>query len=453
MRTRFTWILGVAVLISLGVLVACSTKYSSANNGLVVVSTQGSAVMDTFSLNLGNGHVSQIFNTNGPPTNGQPTSVVLDPSGNFAYVLVTQSSFVNDSATGVESFPVSSNGKLGTGATQGLKPATTATALCEFTQNNQIVTQNIPVSVNAPVVPTAMAIDDAGKLLFLADAVTSAPATYTCNGASVTSSVPVSGAVSVFSISSGSLTEVAGSPFALPAQAGGTTPSASALAVTPTIYPPAYAPCSANVPPTTENLYVTDSLNYFVLNYSVSSSGALTLVPTSSMPGVPTGNIPAGVTVDPCNRFVYVANSGSSTNGNSVSAYTICNAVSLPTCTQADFSLLEVTGSPFAAGNSPGPITEDTLGGFLYALDQDQNAISGYRISTTSGSLSPLTPPTFTTNSFPTSIAIRSDDQWVFVTNLNSMNVSQYALAPSTGTLTPQPAIQTDNNPWGIAVK
>jgi 6-phosphogluconolactonase (cycloisomerase 2 family) len=259
------------------------------------------------------------------------------------------------------------------------------------------------------------------------------------------------GGVSVLAIGTGgSLTEVPGSPFILPAQVGGTTPSPSALAVTPTVYPPAFAICSANVPPTTENLYVTDSVNYVILNYSVASTGVLTLVPTSSTLGLPTGTVPSGVTVDPCNRFVYVSNG---VPNNSVSAYTVCSATSFPTCTQADFSLRVVTGSPFAAGNAPGPLMMDAYANFLYVVNTMGNSISGYRVSTTTGSLSPLSPAITTTNSFPTSIAIRSDDTWMFVTNLNSLNVSQYAITPSSGSLTPQPPVETDNFPWGVAVK
>jgi|HubBroStandDraft_6_1064221.scaffolds.fasta_scaffold53707_2 6-phosphogluconolactonase (cycloisomerase 2 family) len=412
MRTRFTWILAIAVLISIALLVACSSKYSTSNNGLVVVSTQEDAVMQTFSLDLGNGHVTQINNVNGPPTNGVPTAVVLDPAGAYAYVLETQSVNVNMSATGVQAFAVASDGKLASGTSRALNPVG-----------------------SVPVVPVAMVIDSGGKFLFVADA--------------ATGSVP--GAVSVLAIGSGgSLTEVPNSPFRLPAETGGIVPSASALAVTPTVYPPAFALCSPNVPPTTENLYVTDSVNYLVLNYSVSSSGALTLVPTSSTPGVPTGTVPSGVTVDPCNRFVYVSNGQPN---NSVSAYTVCYATSFPTCPQADFSLHEVSGSPFPAANSPGPLLVDRFANFLYVVDTGESAISAYRISTTTGSLSPLTPATIATNSFPTSIAIRSDNTWMFVTNLNSLNISEYAITPSSGGLTPQPPIQTDNFPWGIAVK
>jgi 6-phosphogluconolactonase len=399
MRTRFTWMLGVAVLISIGVLVACSTKYSASNNGLVVVSTQGNADMDTFSVDLVNGSVAQVFNASGPPTNGQPTAVVLDPAGTFAYVMITQSSAVNDSATGIEAFPVASDGKLGSGTTTTLKGG---------------------------VAPVAMVIDSAGKFLFVAD---SSPA-----------------AVSVLAIgSNGGLTEVAGSPLVV--EQGATQnalPNFSALAVTPTVYPSAFAVCSGSVPPTTENLYVTDLANYAVLNYSVSSAGALTLVSETA-----TGSNPSGVTVDPCNRFVYVSNSQPD---NSVSAYTICRVVSLPSCPDVN-DLLPVSGSPFAAGNSPGPLMMDAYAGFLYVLDRGQNAISSFRVSTSTGSLTVLSPTPVTTNSFPTSMAIRSDDSWMFVTNLNSANLSEYAITPATGTLTPQPTVETDNFPWGVAVK
>jgi 6-phosphogluconolactonase len=454
MRIRFSWVLALTALMSTAVLVACSAKYSSTSNGLVVISTQNSAVMDMFSLDLGNGHMAQIFDSAGPPTNGVPTTVVLAPGGAFAYVLVAQSADVTGSKTGVETFSVASDGKLSPNTTTGLHASTQATAVCSFIQNGNPVTQDIPVTVKAPVIPTAMIIDSAGKLLFVADTSTSAQATYDCNGSSVTATVPVPGAVSVLAVSNGALTEVAGSPFPLSSESGGTTPSASALAVTPTIYPPAYSVCSGNTPPTTENLYVTDSLNYFVLNYSVSSSGALTLVPASATSsgtvGYRTGTNPTGVTVDPCNRFVYVANGQPS---NSVSAFTTCNIVTLPSCPTADFSLLPISGSPFTAGPGPIALLVDPLGNYLYVLDQQENAIRPYKIGSATGSLTALNPAYSGSNQSPTSMAIRSDDTWMFVTNLNSASLSEYAITPSTGALTTQAPVQTDNNPWGVAVR
>jgi 6-phosphogluconolactonase (cycloisomerase 2 family) len=403
MRTRFTWIVATLVLIAIGFTMACSNTYSTSNNGLVVVPTQGEAVMQTFSLDLGNGHLSQINNVNGPPTPGLPTQVVLNPAGTFAFVIVQQNAVLPSSQNGITSYQVASDGKLSSVGT---------------------------ISVTNPV---ALAVDSAGKFLFVGQG--------------------AAGTVSVFSIgSNGALSEV-GKPTSLPDQPGGQAPSASALAVTSTVYPIQFAPCSGFTAPTTENLYVADSVNYVLLNYSVSSAGDLTLVPTvaTATLGVPTGTVPSGVAVDPCNRFVYVSNA---IPNNSVSAYTICNAVSLANnCPIADYHLQTVTGSPFPAGDNPGPLTEDAYGNFLYVVDTGSDQVSGYRISASNGSLTAFTGAAISTGSGPTSIAIRSDDSWMFVSNLNAATLSQYAISPASGTLTPQPATSTFNYPSGVAVK
>src|ERR1700691_1911097 len=114
MRKSFLWIAAVLSLISLGTLMACSAKYSSQYNGLVVVPSRENLVMQSFSLNLSNGAMSQINNVNGPVTAGLPSSVVLDPSGNFAYVLMQANPGIT-SSTGVEAYTIPSDGKLGNG--------------------------------------------------------------------------------------------------------------------------------------------------------------------------------------------------------------------------------------------------------------------------------------------------------------------------------------------------
>jgi 6-phosphogluconolactonase len=402
MRTSLTWIAAILFLVAIGFLMACSSKYSAANNGLVVVPTQGSAVMQTFNLNLANGHLSQINNANGPPTNGIPASVVLDRAGAFAYMIVKANPAVTNSATGIQTFQVASDGKLA------------------------------PIGTTTTANPSALAIDSAGKFLFVADA--------------------IDGTVSVFSIGSNASLTAVGTPTVLPAQAGGQTASASALAVTPTVYPPLYAPCSGQTPPTTENLYVTDSNNYVLLNYSIGSSGALTLVPNGTTTGIATGSVPSGVAVDPCNRFVYVANSNPN---NSVSAYTICTSPSVvpPLCAHGDFSLNPVTGSPFAIspGDGAGPIAVDPYGKSVYVVDTTSSEISAFKISSSNGALTSI--GTYATGAGANSIAIRSDDVWVFVANSTSSTLSQYAITPATGTLTPQPTTTTFNIPSGVAVE
>ena len=57
------WLLGVLGLVSIGLLMACGSKYNSSSNGLLLVGSQGSSVIQTFSFGLNNGHVSSIANS------------------------------------------------------------------------------------------------------------------------------------------------------------------------------------------------------------------------------------------------------------------------------------------------------------------------------------------------------------------------------------------------------
>ena len=451
MRTRFTWVVAILALVAIGFLMACNTKYNSSYNGLVVVPSQGGGgsvianqggpVMETFSLDLGNGSVAQINNAAGPPTIGLPTSVILDPAGTFAYVIIYANPEVPVSVTGIQVFQIAPDGQLSTIRTQVL-------------QNTSIVVGGSTESV--PVAPVALAIDSAGKFLFVADSATGD-----------SSGNPVPGSISVLAIgSNGGLTELpaptattVGSPFPLPDEPGGSNPSASALAVTRTVFPPQYSYCSPNSPPTAEDLYVTDSANYALLNYKVDlSSGTLTLVPyTVPIPGIPTGTVPSGVAIDPCNRFAYVANASPD---NTISAYTICSTMNLlvqPPCTYADFSLHPINGSPYtipSPADNPGPMAVDAYGNFLYVVDTGSSVageISAFRISPSNGTL--ISIGNTATGSGPNSIAIRSDDSFLFVANLNSASVSQYAIQLANGELTPQTPITTFNYPSGVAVK
>lgn len=431
MRKSFGWSVAVLGLVSIGALMACSAKYSAQNNGLVVVPSRADNVVETFSLNLGNGSVSQINNPGFPFQNGLFSSVVLHPTLSVAYMLILQDPTLPGSIECNSAPP----------------PKTACIAVSQIASDGKLagpalVSLNTEANCNN-VVPVAMAIDSTGKYLFVADSATS-------------SSCP--GAVSVFSIdSAGNLTEVSGSPFALPVQPGGQTASASALAVTPTVYPYEYAVCQQQAAPTTENLYVTDSVDYVVVNYSVNlSSGALTPVLSGTVYGVPTGAVPDGVAVDPCNRFLYVANE----QGNSVSAYVICSAVSvILNCPSADFSLQPVANSPFATGDAPGPVAVDAYGNFVYVVATGSNYINAFRIASGTGALSPLTPATYALSTSlgqitgANAIAIRSDDSFLFVSNSTPSTLSEFGIVPATGTLSPVGSISTLNYPSGVAVK
>jgi 6-phosphogluconolactonase (cycloisomerase 2 family) len=287
------------------------------------------------------------------------------------------------------------------------------------------------------VSPAAFAMDSSGKFLFVAD-----QATTDSSGAAV------AGSVSVFSVSSGSVTEVPNSPFAVPGVLGGTNANVLALDVSKTSFPALSSACSGNTTaPTTENLYVADAANNQVFEYSVDpSSGALASVSALNGPGIATGSVPSGIAVDPCNRFVYVANHDS----NNVSGYTICNATLLPNCQKGDGSLVS-TGTPISAGTGPVALAVDPRGNFVYVVNQVSNNLSGYKISPVTGILTSFT--TIGTGGNPVSIAIRADDNWLFVTNNQSASISQFSLIPASGAITPVAATTTDNFPWGVAVK
>jgi 6-phosphogluconolactonase (cycloisomerase 2 family) len=445
MRTRFTWIVSVLALVSIGFVVACSTKYSSSSNGLVVVPSRDSQVMQTFSLDLSNGAASQINNVDGPPITGLPSSVIIDRAGAYAYVATT----VNCTAANLTAvqgailaYQINSDGKLS---------ASTAPV---YLTGNPAYPSNFPTcglddgtNPNAGNPIAAMAMDSAGKLLFLA----TAPAAAIFSTTNSTATLPSVG-IAVYAIgSNASLTQVAGSPFAMPVQQVGQTPSPSALAATYTVFPAQFAPCSGQTAPATENLYVTDSIDNVLVNFSVSSAGVLVVVPTATTTAVSTGSLPSGVAVDPCNRFAYVANA----QANNVSAYTICSVVNLnsqPPCPSADYSLHPVPGLPTPVGEVPGPIAVDPYAKALYVVDTGSSQVSTFRIGSATGTLTVLS--TVATNQGANSIAIRSDDSWLFVANSTSGNISQYAITPATGSLTPQGApIGTLNLPSGVAVK
>jgi len=425
------WLLGVLVLVSIGLLVACGSNYNSSSDGLLLVGSQGSGLIETFSFGLNSGHVSAISNTVADTSGktcvlgGSPSSIVIDPAGAYAYAIIDGTGCGN--GIGILPFKINSSGTL----TQvGTSPIT----------DSRCTPQNLG---NCAV---SLAMDSAGKFLFVTEP----------------------NEVDVFAIGSGaSLTQVAGTyNFNL---ANGFRPqNFVAAAPTPTVFPKIgingvqNSPCSApgTPPPTSEYLYAVDSANYVVWEFSVDmTTGALGNLPgASQVPYVPTGQVPAGVAVDPCDRFVYV----SDTITSQVSAYTICTVViSGGACPLADGSLHEIVGSPFSlsAGATayPGPLVVDPYGNYLYVLNTGSYTISPFKIAS-SGSISSLTPATVATGVGPVSIVIRGDDNWLFVANRGTgtqggTSVSQYSVVPATGALNAAAPIQTDNYPTGLAVK
>jgi len=440
MRKRL-WLFGIVGLVLVGLLVACGSNYDPSQDGLVVIGSQGAGLLQTYSFTLSNGHISSIANSPYNTANevcvlpGLPSSMVMDPSGVYVYVILNQNSTCPGSKTGIQAFKLDSAGNV--------TPV-----------GNMITDPN----------PIALSIDPAGKFLFVSEGVnTTSIANAAALNTACTQTVNQWG-VCVYAIGSGASLTAVPQTFAIPAPLQ--TPNIAAVAATPTVYPAIgingtqHAVCSTlgQNPPTSEYLYAVDAQNYVVWEFSLDqSTGALTSLQGSlHYPPVATDAVPLGIAVDPCDRFVYVSDS----LYNKVSEYTICNGLMTQSQTCASQllpgSLVPVAGSPVALSgsvNGVGPIVVDPYGNNVYVVGTFSNTVSALKIAPVSGSLTALTPPTVATGLMPTSITIRGDDNWMFVTDFNQAEVSQYAITPATGTLTAIIPIQTDNYPWGVAVR
>ena len=221
---------------------------------------------------------------------------------------------------------------------------------------------SLPGSPNDIIVPTAINVLKSGTALFV-----------TAYDSSVTPNV---GYVFGFSIgSSGALTPLNGG---VPHDMGvgdmglGIHPSAIASYTTST----------------STYIYVTDSTNGIVVSYSI-ASGVLTKISDT-----PAGDQPSAIVVDPMYAYVYVANSLDST----VTAYSIGSSGALTSL------------GAYATGTQPVAIGIDpSTNHFLFTANYLGNGVvgtvSGFELSTTTGTLVNSQNSPYTANAQPTAVA------------------------------------------------
>ncbi|HET7441902.1 MAG TPA: beta-propeller fold lactonase family protein [Terriglobales bacterium] len=361
---------------------------SSRTSGILLATSQGSLDVNSYGINLNTGILTQLNTAARVPANTVPGPIVLDPSRNFAYVGNSTSGGV---AGSISAFSVDKNGKLNS------------------------VGSNVGTGVN----PVALAIDGGNHFLFVAN--------------------QLSNNVSVFTIGSNAgLTEVPGSPF----QTGVLPPPTPTSTATPN---------SLAIIPSGAFLYVANQGQNTITAFAVSGSGVLSFVGgIDTAAAFAAGSTPAGVTVDPSGKFLYVANSGS----NNVSAFVIC-ATPLPGC-PSNFtpgSLVPVPGSPFSAGLGPVSLAVDPSDNFLYVADTTSNQLSGYRINASTGALTPLSTPTFSTGTTPMSVAIHPAGNYLYVSNNGADTISGFHLVTQSGLLESLTAVPAASRPAGIALK
>lgn len=313
----------------------------------------------------------------GVATGSGPYSVSVDPAGKYAYVVNsladTISAYSINSGTGALtavasiatgdvpiSITIHPSGKFAYVANQGVgtTSGSTISAYSINPSNGTLAamdadgaTAGTQATIATGTHPYAVTIDPTGKFAYVAN--------YD------------SSTVSVFTIdqTTGALT--AGTPVA-----AGTDPS------------------SVAIDPTGKCALVTNSTSNNVMSYTIApSTGALASVST-----VVSGSAPRSVAVDPVSGTVaFVANAGSA----SVSAFSL----NPTTCAIASIDTDAVTGgvqATIAAGTTPFSVNVGPSGAYVYVANHSSDTISVY--SNSGGALTPLSTPTFATETGPTSV-------------------------------------------------
>jgi len=357
-RTVSRAIKTVASIASLSVAAGPSARKRDYTLAYLYVTTTSSSpgVINQYAVDYQSGALIQIGDVNSPPTAGKnPIASVAAPNAKFIYV-------VNQGDSNVQEFAVGSDGTL-------TSKGTTAT-----TGNT----------------PTAIAIDTAGKFLFV---------TCKYQGTNTTGA----GAISVFPIASDNSL---GTPVNVNTA---NNPVSVAIAnFNPTVYVVSQDPTTPQVLAFTED----------------TSSGALTPVTgTTALAGYAAGVQPSAIAEDPTGRFVYVTDKAA----NQLIGYTVL----------AGGTLLPMVNGPFATGLYPVALLVDPRGEYIYVSNYNAKTISAYALNVSNGTPSGVAGTSVTTGTGPTAIALDPAlGIYLYTANFQEASVSGLQLNPSTGALT-----------------
>lgn len=412
----------------------------------VYVSNSGSNTISAYSIGSG----GTLTPVSGSPfvSGSNPAALAIDPTGHYLYE-------ADSGSNTISAYSIGSNGMLtaiGSAIASGSNPYSLAVdpdglyvyvanrggnsvSAYSITQSGSSAGALTPVSGSpfaAGTTPYSLAVDPSGSWVYVANAGSNNVSAFSIGAGGVLTAVSGSpftsgsspytvtvdpagryvytandgnNSVSVYQLgSTGALTQVAGSPFAAGNQPFGLAADPAGLF-----------------------LYVTNYTGS-VSGYEVGATGVLSGVPGSScgvgLPAncVAAGNSPYSIT-EAAGRYVYTANAGS----NNISAYTVDPATGV---------LTQLSGAPFAAGNTPQALAADPAGAYLYVANTAGNNVSGYRVNA-DGSLATVGGAScgsgFPSNCIaagtaPAAIGISPNDEYLYVSNHGSNNVSAYTL-------------------------
>jgi 6-phosphogluconolactonase (cycloisomerase 2 family) len=404
---------GISIAIGLGAT-ACSRDYVA--DYVYTVSASGPNI-NAFAVDFQSGILVQV--TGSPFTTGfkRETTLVPSPDGKFLYVL----SGSEDSA--VEVFAVGTDGKL-----YGQKTYTLA----------------------GGTYPTSMAVDAAGKFLYI---------TFTFQPG-FTPVSPGPGGVTIFPINSDGTLGTPVSSNGQPFLTVGNNPvsiTVSPAVCSPTPLISSNAACTGASGAGKQNVfvYVLDQESApnatpntaTVLGYAQNTfTGALTPLSGTKFDtklktwqGYKAGVVPSAIASDPTGRFVYVTDQ----TANQVYGYTIDN--------QLSGNLTPLVSSPFPTGNAglfPIALVIDPRGKYLYTANKNSSTISSFAIDQASGSLSGVAAAgNFATGTQPNCLTIDPAlGIYLYTSNSLDNTVSAGQLSPNTGSVQGVP-----NSPFTVS--
>jgi 6-phosphogluconolactonase (cycloisomerase 2 family) len=150
--------------------------------------------------------------------------------------------------------------------------------------------------------------------------------------------------------------------------------------------------------------------------------------------------------------FVYV---GSQANeSGSLSVFQVCT-VENAICNTVNLNELVPVGSSVSLGQNPVAMLVDPTNSFLYVTCYVSNQIYGYRINPTAGTLTAQSPAYQPTGSGPVSMAmhpsISDTGQFIYTSNTASSNITGFAVSTTTGSMSNPITVIAPAAPSGMA--
>jgi hypothetical protein len=114
------------------------------------------------------------------------------------------------------------------------------------------------------------------------------------------------------------------------------------------------------------------------------------------------------------------------------------------------------TVPPTVVGQNPLALVVDPTNNFLYVASEGANTVYGFRINTSAGTLAALAPANQPTGSQPLSMAlhpsVNNTGQFLYISNSASDNISGFTLSTTTGSMNNPITVISPPTPTGLAV-